>query len=70
MHAFPSPQDARSLWEKTKPAVRRLHPLAILSLPVIVLIYAGHVGSMFWLDYVYGIAIGLGIPELVLKKLT
>ena len=69
MHAFPSTGDAQNLWHEAKQAAKRLHPLAILSFPLVVLIYIANIGSIFWLDYAYVFAIGLGLPELALKKL-
>src|SRR5207249_8535231 len=50
MHAFPSTQDARGLWEAAKPAAKELNPLAILSFPIVGLIYLANIGSIFWLD--------------------
>ena len=69
MHAFPSTQDAKVLWSQATAAARRLNPLAVLSLPLVVVIYAANVGSIFWLDFIYGLAIGLGLPELVFDYL-
>jgi len=69
MHAIPSTQDAKVLWQQAGKAARRLNPLAILSYPLVILIYAANIGSIFWLDLMYGVAIGLGLPELVLNNL-
>jgi hypothetical protein len=70
MHAFPSTQDAKVLWKQASIAAKRLNPLAILSFPLVVIIYVANSGSFFWLDLIYGAAIGLGLPELVLKSLV
>jgi hypothetical protein len=70
MHAFPSTQDAKVLWKQASIAAKRLNPLAILSFPLVVIIYVANFGSFFWLDLIYGAAIGLGLPELVLKSLV
>lgn len=69
MHAFPSNQDATALWQHAKVAAKRLNPLAILSLPLVLLIYIANLLSIIWFDALYGFAIGLGLPELVLKRL-
>ena len=69
MHAFPSTGDAKVLWRQARLAAKQLHPLAILSLPLVVVIYAANIGSIFWLDAIYGAAIGLGLPELAFKHL-
>ncbi len=67
MHAFPSTGDANNIWVAAKEAARRGNVLAILSFPLVVIIYAANIGRFFWLDYAYGAAIGLGLPELLLK---
>jgi hypothetical protein len=69
MHAFPSTGDAKVLWQQAMIAAKKLNPLAILSLPLVVVIYAANIGSIFWLDLMYGVAIGLGLPEFVLNRL-
>jgi hypothetical protein len=67
MNAFPSTQDARALFHYAKKAAATLNPLAIISFPVVVAIYIANILSFFWLDYLYGIAIGLGLPALIFK---
>jgi hypothetical protein len=69
MHAFPSTGDAMVLWNAATAAAARWNPLAILSFPLVLLILLANIGSIFWLDAIYGVAIGLGVPELVLKLL-
>jgi hypothetical protein len=69
MHAFPSTQDLNNLWHLAPAAARKGQPLAILGLPLIGLLYLANLGRMFWLDYLWGIAVGmlapLGIMRLV-----
>lgn len=67
MHAFPSNQDASSLLKSAKVSIKKLHPLAIISFPLIGLIYIANLLRFFWFDYLYGAAIGLGLPEIILK---
>jgi hypothetical protein len=67
MHAFPSTQDAKVLLQEARLAAARLNPLAILSFPLVVVIYLANFGSIFWLDYFYGLALGLALPEYVLN---
>ena len=61
MHAFPSTGDARSLWTS-------LHKeswwLRALIAPIVAIIFIGAVGSMVWLDVIYGVAVGFGLPKL------
>lgn len=70
MHAFPSVGDAQVLWSHARELSRQWHIGAILSLPVVGLIYLANVGSFFWLDLLYGVFIGLGLPELVLRRIA
>lgn len=66
MHAFPSTGDAYALYQHARRASASGNTLAILSFPVVALIYVANLGSVFWLDYIYGAAIGLGLPTLLL----
>lgn len=68
MHAFPSSQDAMNLFTHAKKAAKSLNPLAILSFPLVLLIFAANVLSVIWADLFYGIALGLGLPELVFRS--
>src|SRR5215469_286111 len=54
MHAFPSSQDASILWREAGVAARRFNPLAIVSLPIVVVIRIANVLSVLWFDYLYG----------------
>ena len=65
MHAFPSMQDGAGLWQAARQAAARGNVLAIVSFPLVVVIYAANVLSFFWVDYLYGIGIGLGLPALL-----
>lgn len=67
MHAFPSIGDGQALLQHAKKAASSFNVLAILSFPLVVLIYAANVLSFFWVDYLYGLAIGLGVPALILQ---
>ena len=66
MHAFPSNQDAQHLMAHAGEAARRGNILAILSYPLVGLIFIANLLSFFWFDVIYGIALGVGIPMLVL----
>jgi hypothetical protein len=69
MHAFPSTGDASALWHQAVKAAREMHPLAILSFPLVVVIYVAHFLSVIWFDAIYGLALGVGLPMLILKGL-
>ena len=66
MHAFPSIGDGYALYHHAKKAAASGNLLAILSFPLIVIIYLANIGRVFWLDYLYGVGIGLGLPALLL----
>lgn len=64
MHAFPSTGDAEGLWREAKQKAKEKNLLAMVSLPLVVLIFLANIGRFFWLDYLYGLGVGLGIPSL------
>lgn len=65
MHAFPSTGDAKSflhsIWFHKAPVF-----LKLLITPIALLIYIGALGSMFWLDIIYGVGVVLLFPKLLL----
>ena len=69
MHAFPSTGDANVIWETIKQKETPLW-LKIIGFPVVGLIYIGSVGSFFWLDLLYGMAIAIGLPNLIISLLA
>lgn len=70
MHAFPSTQDAKVLWQHARVAAKSLNPLAVLSLPLVCLIYVANGLRFFWADYLYGLGLGFALPEILLRQLT
>jgi hypothetical protein len=69
MHAFPSTGDAQSVWHSVVKGNTAL-PLKIIAVPLVGLVYAGALGSMFWLDLLYGVAIAGLLPNLIVKLLA
>jgi len=64
MHAFPSTGDAKSIWRTVSSGqVPWLGKL--IAIPIVSLIYLGAIGSMFWLDVLYGAAVALALPNLI-----
>jgi hypothetical protein len=65
MHSFPSTSDAKSiwqaLWEEGTPILARL-----VGTPLVGLIYLGAIGSVVWLDLIYGFLIGYYLPKSVM----
>ncbi len=65
MHAIPSNQDANNVYEQAKEKIQDKNVLAILSFPIVGLIYIFNLLRFFWADLIYGVAIGIGIPSLI-----
>lgn len=65
MHAIPSNQDANNVFEQAKTHAKKGNALALLSFPIVGLIYVFNILRIFWADLIYGAAIGIGIPALV-----
>ncbi len=67
MHAFPSQGDGAGIMKRLK---RRDTPILqkILMTPCVWLIYLGSIGSMLWLDVVYGGVVCLLLPMLVIRS--
>ena len=64
MHAFPSTGDAKSIWAAvwspgTSPLIR------LVATPIVGLIFLGAIGSIFWLDAIYGVAICMLFPTIL-----
>ena len=65
MHAFPSTGDAGVILEAIKAKDTKWW-LKIIGYPIVGLIYIGSIGSMFWLDLLYGIGVAIGLTNLVI----
>jgi hypothetical protein len=66
MHAFPSTGDAqviwKEIWAKGSPMLPR-----VVGTPVVVFIYVGAIGSVMWLDALYGGAVGILLPMMIVE---
>ena len=69
MHAFPSTGDARILWDHAREKAKERNLLAWMSYPLVGFIYLANLLSFFWFDALYGIALGIGLPTLILDYL-
>lgn len=67
MHAIPSTADADNMWQEAKTHVRSLNLLAIVTFPLVIVIYIFNVLRVIWADLAYGIAIGVGLPSLIFQ---
>ncbi|RFM28574.1 DUF3267 domain-containing protein [Deminuibacter soli] len=64
MHAFPSRGDAEVIWSSIREEGTPMW-LKILAYPVVGLIHLVAIGSFFWLDAIYGVAVTIGFPKLL-----
>lgn len=62
MHAFPSSHDLASIWNMALPAARRGNVLAIVSYPLIGILYVAGFLRVVWADLGYGLLIGILLP--------
>jgi Putative zincin peptidase len=65
MHAIPSNQDAKNVFNQAKEKIKDKNILAIVSFPIVGLIYVFNILRFIWADLFYGVAIGIGIPALI-----
>lgn len=65
MHAFPSTGDAKSMVQSILKNKEVNIFAKIVAAPFIGLIYIGPIGSMFWLDLIYGVAMSAVLPNLL-----
>lgn len=65
MHAIPSNQDASNVMEQAKENAQKGNVLAILSFPLVGLIYLFNLLRFFWIDALYGAAIGIWVPNAI-----
>lgn len=70
MNAFPSNQDAKIIWERSKKEVGKMNILAIISFPLVILIYIANILKFIWFDAIYGVFIGIVLPSIIFKNLT
>jgi len=69
MHAIPSTGDAKSMWQAVSGEKASVLAKVIVA-PIIGLIYALAIGSVFWLDLLYGIGVSLALPKILVAVLT
>ncbi|WP_055669281.1 metalloprotease family protein [Desnuesiella massiliensis] len=69
MHSFPSTGDAKSLWKTVKDKETPIIAKLFIA-PIVLLIYIGALGSVVWLDLIYGVAVATFIPNLIINILA
>jgi len=66
MHSFPSTGDASTIWQAVWS--HDVNILAkIVGAPLVVVIYVGAIGSVVWLDLIYGVAVAMLLPSLLIS---
>ncbi len=69
MHSFPSTGDAASIWKAVwshdVPFLAK-----VVGSPLVVIIYAGALGSVVWLDLIYGIGVAMLLPRLLISAVA
>jgi len=70
MHAFPSTVDLSHLWAEAPGRAGKGNLLAIISLPVIVVLYVLNFARVIWADLGYGIAVGILGPIAIFKAMA
>jgi hypothetical protein len=64
MHSFPSTGDAKSIWASVmRPGIHAAYK--IITVPIVGLLYIGAIGSVFWLDAVYGMGVIMFLPTIL-----
>ena len=69
MHSFPSTGDAAMIWKSVMGPGSSL-PAKMICVPLVGLIWLGAVGSVFWLDALYGACVVGLVPSLVIHALA
>jgi len=69
MHAFPSTGDAKSMWQGLHSRNTSMIAKMFVT-PLVALIYLGALGSFFWLDAIYGVALSMALPTLLVHFLA
>lgn len=66
-HAFPSVGDAASLWNAVVKSETSSWISKVIVTPIVGFIYLGAMGAFFWLDIIFGVAVGLGLPYMIIR---
>jgi hypothetical protein len=70
MHAFPSTEDLKGLWSGMGEAAKRGNILAVLSYPMVGLLYVANYARVVWADLGYGILVGVLAPLALFEVLV
>ncbi len=70
MHAFPSNQDMAGIWRLMPAEAKRFNLLAIVSYPLVAVVFVLNFARVVWADLGYGIAVGTLAPLAIFHALT
>jgi hypothetical protein len=70
MHAFPSTGDLSNLWELAPAKAKGGNLLAIISLPLIAILYVANFARIVWAHLGYGILVGILGPIALFRALA
>jgi hypothetical protein len=70
MHAFPSKEDLSNIWELAPERAKHGNLLAVLSLPLIGILFVLNYARIIWADLGYGIAVGILGPIALFRALA
>ena len=70
MHAFPSTADLSNLWRIAPTQAKSGNVLAMISLPLVAILYVLNLARVVWADLGYGIAIGILGPIAIFRALA
>lgn len=70
MHAFPSTADLKNLWAEAPAAAKAGNPLAIISYPLIAVLYVANYARVVWADLGYAILVGILLPLAIFRELV
>jgi hypothetical protein len=70
MHAFPTKEDLSNIWELAPERAKHGNLLAVLSLPLIGILYVLNYARIIWADLGYGIAVGILGPIALFRALA
>ncbi len=70
MQAFPSTEDLKHIWKLAPAEVKSGNLLAIISYPIVALLYVLNLARFFWSDLGYGLAVGVLGPIALFRALA
>jgi hypothetical protein len=70
MHAFPSSGDLKHIWKLAPVRAKAGNILAMVSLPLVAILYVLNLARFVWADLGYGIAVGILGPLALFKALA